>query len=824
MFVDVGRYLVVPTHERFERSDRLRFVERVGVKAGGLALLPSAWTPPFFVVTSELYSAWKAADTEAQNEITRAVASEISSVCSTRWPSEWVNGLYLRSSSVRETLNERGAYDSLAMPADFGPEAIQNALLQIYESFLQKGGDGLLALIVQARVNMPALGHVSNERRVSKTINQWMWEADSLNPPTGRFNSQRAEPPEASERLTPITSTTGLIPLFRRVGRWCSQLELGRTHLEWGLSGGTLWLFQVDFEDDQPDDGEDPRSLLRLADAQPSGDIPLGSPFRMVDGAARTGWSKIDKVGQLTVGRSERYPRLYYLTGEQLAQAESRGYSLQIDIQRITHGRAVCRTDCVASGISRLNLPRTECVSAACAVDFMRATLQDLEARGATADQVCFIVHKFIPAVAAAWALAQPDKQVVLVDSLWGLPDGLQYLNHDTFEYDIRRNRISSETIRFKHQFLQEMQTGEWNLVRVSRNHVRSRSLTVGDLREVALRTHDIARAAGRPVQVMWFCDVAPEAGVGRNVPWFMMPADDTGKIYSPHSIAPGLRKVPIKTLADLQKVRDEPSAGIILNLEPEAELFRNDTFTDLVIAVSQEKNCPVAMTGSVLSHAFYKLERAGLSVVTATSGRTRTRQRQVFGKLVRDEIPAKITEHGEHVSLAHIPKEEARAALAIKLFEEAHELLAASTVPEVTGELADLLEVLRALCAATGIDWRDVETAADEKRRSRGGFEQNVVLLETSWPTWAGSLRQAQAATISLRELGRILSDGNDHVVTYPAAMVRGASNIVTLSDGSQISVSLEGPGIRVREVRSAPDQREPQLTFDFSRNEQSR
>jgi len=52
-------------------------------------------------------------------------------------------------------------------------------------------------------------------------------------------------------------------------------------------------------------------------------------------------------------------------------------------------------------------------------------------------------------------------RQIVLVDSLWGLPDGLQYLPHDTFEFDIRRNEISAEHIRFKPKFLQETESGE---------------------------------------------------------------------------------------------------------------------------------------------------------------------------------------------------------------------------------------------------------------------------------------------------------------------------------------------------------------------------
>jgi hypothetical protein len=77
-------------------------------------------------------------------------------------------------------------------------------------------------------------------------------------------------------------------------------------------------------------------------------------------------------------------------------------------------------------------------------------------------------------------------------------------------------------------------------------------------------------------------------------------------------------------------------------------------------------------MSGSILGHAYYTLERKGISVITDTSGRSRVRQRQIFGKLVRDEIPAKIAEHGERANLAQVAKPKSRTALVVKLFEEA--------------------------------------------------------------------------------------------------------------------------------------------------------
>jgi hypothetical protein len=42
---------------------------------------------------------------------------------------------------------------------------------------------------------------------------------------------------------------------------------------------------------------------------------------------------------------------------------------------------------------------------------------------------------------------------------------------------------------------------------------------------------------------------------------------------------------------------------------------------------------------------------------------------------------------------------------------------------------LADVLEVLRALAAALGMSWEDVEAEAARKRDERGGFDQRIFL-----------------------------------------------------------------------------------------------
>jgi len=66
--------------------------------------------------------------------------------------------------------------------------------------------------------------------------------------------------------------------------------------------------------------------------------------------------------------------------------------------------------------------------------------------------------------------------------------------------------------------------------------------------------------------------------------------------------------------------------------------------------------------------------------------------------------------------------------ALRAKVVEEAEEAQAAPD-RQLQSELADVLEVLRALAAAHGVSWEDVVAEATRKRRERGGFDQRIFL-----------------------------------------------------------------------------------------------
>ncbi len=812
-FFRLGRYLLKPSLDQVTQSQQLYDRNLVGSKACGLVALPLAWTPPFVVLSAELYRDWLAA--LRPEGMLREVGHQIVDCCSS-WQKLWPRGLILRSSAVSETLRDRGAYKSYELPADFSPDSIGTVIHQIYDSFETEGGDGDMAVVVQALAGGDVRGHVSNELRVAISINHWMWEIEVPSPAADRFNSQRSEMPDVSVPLKVKSETTkNLTIVLKSVCRWVTTKHGRRSHLEWGLVSGNLWLFQIDFEDDFADTGCDPRTLLRETDSRPAGKPRSGSPWKRVDPKTQTGWSKIDKIKLFIEERTDPYPSLYYLTAEEALEAISGGYDLAADIEQITHGRAVCRTDCTSPHVDKLNLPRTESVSSARAVEFIVDTASKLRTRGASDSEICFILHKFIPARVAAWAVARPDQQIVLVDTLWGLPDGLQFLPHDTFEFDVRRNATSSEYIAYKPQFLQEMPDGEWSLVQVNRKFTRSRSLGLHHLRRVATDTKRIVQKLNRPIQIMWFCDVAEEANVGQDVPWFMMNPEPSHQSAS-SSLAPGLRKIVIKNFGDLENVKKSAQDKVVLVLQPQAELYRDDEFLKAVVEAASILEAPVLLTGSVLGHAFYMLQRAGISVRTQAPSHSRVRQKQTFRKLVRDEIPSRILGHGERVEQARIDKAESRAALVIKLFEEGQELLNARSPDEVTAELADLTEVLRALCSATGVDWQAVQVAAEEKRRARGSFEQNVVLMETSSPRWKDQNETIEAKVIPLSALGLVTSKGKEHVINFSAAAAKGADNLVNLTSGAKITVSITRDGIRIVEHDAMSDS-DGQLNFPF-------
>lgn len=92
-------------------------------------------------------------------------------------------------------------------------------------------------------------------------------------------------------------------------------------------------------------------------------------------------------------------------------------------------------------------------------------------------------------------------------------------------------------------------------------------------------------------------------------------------------------------------------------------------------------------------------------------------------GKLVRDKIPQIITAAGKKPITRILDHKEYLEELDKKLNEETAEY----QVDKSIEEMADVLEVLFAICEARGHSVEELMAVRNEKREARGGFEQKI-------------------------------------------------------------------------------------------------
>jgi predicted house-cleaning noncanonical NTP pyrophosphatase (MazG superfamily) len=117
-----------------------------------------------------------------------------------------------------------------------------------------------------------------------------------------------------------------------------------------------------------------------------------------------------------------------------------------------------------------------------------------------------------------------------------------------------------------------------------------------------------------------------------------------------------------------------------------------------------------------------------------------------VYNKIVRDLVPEVIAADGHRTIVRTLDAEAAKEALIAKLGEEGAELLAATPV-DAPDELADLLEVVRALAAEYNVAWDDVIRSADEKAAERGGFDRRM-FLESTEP-WSCDMKRVKVQSV---------------------------------------------------------------------------
>ena len=100
----------------------------------------------------------------------------------------------------------------------------------------------------------------------------------------------------------------------------------------------------------------------------------------------------------------------------------------------------------------------------------------------------------------------------------------------------------------------------------------------------------------------------------------------------------------------------------------------------------------------------------------------------KTYNKLVRDNIPNIIKNNGEDPITRILTNEEYKQELEKKLYEEYQEVLESSGEDRIE-ELADMLEVIKALAKLENKDLEDIINIANQKNSKRGSFNDKIFL-----------------------------------------------------------------------------------------------
>ncbi|QGZ97059.1 hypothetical protein DSM104635_03924 [Terricaulis silvestris] len=640
-------------------------------------------------------------------------------------------GVILRSSATCEDIHARGQLESQSFSTKLVGGQAHSFLGRLFDGAAARHGD--VAVIAQVYSSPELRVHLSNEKRVSKTMNEWQYDQetnDGISQPPAGCNSKKAPLPaeDAPMLIRRGAMQHDLRLTLRRLGRWATRRSNRRLHFEIVVSSGRLFVVQLDYEKDYG--GTDPRKTsLVYKPGDMEGALTFLQRYALGE---ETPFAKLNNIGDFHVDNYTPPHRLFWIRADVFESAvQTSREELIAEVERVTGGRLVVREDrnlALREQIPGKNLFRTDTVTAEQAIAQTEGRLEYWRSKSIPLQQVCFIIHGFIPARSGAWAHYDRNQQRVRIHALWGLPDGLQFLTPDEYEYDLATRELS-ERIHFKEFFLEEAADGKWLRQPISLNATRSRVLPASELLEIARISRLVGNKLGSDVHIMFFCGVPEAVGLGEVLPWYR----ERETIAYEAKRTKRLRRIAISSLQDLEKVGEIDAAGVVLLLTPEPENYRNSKFLQRVAEVANERGIPVEIQGSPLAHAYYVLRSSGCTVFTSfAADYERVRSKREFGKLVRDLVVQSIIDRGEQVVSFRLGADERSSALMGKLLEEAVELVGAENSAAKLEELSDLFEVVRSWIEIEGFELDEVVMAANEKRRRRGAFLNGDVLVGT--------------------------------------------------------------------------------------------
>lgn len=718
--------------------------QAVGIKGFGLAAIPQPWCSPFLAIDANVgLPKWQPSTQDLLSFLAFAGVPA-------------TGELIVRSSGTDETLAQRGRLDSRTANVD-------NLVAIVRELAASVPADvvGAVHWIVQEKLPTRRQGHLSNERRLKYEKRDWLVEKEAS--PTFGVSSEsfgiRRWRDGRRLRIAELAclSEKQIQKALRWVAIWATQFD-ERFHFEWIWDGKRVILVQLDLESVLP--GCDPKKLVsrtRLRQVAPKA-LTLFAP------ATDEHYASTRKLKNAALYRNLGYtmPPFFVLDDKATIKELMNGTvseSLMRDLADLTKRPLIIRTDGDdLPADKREMLPRSdELRNCREAVRWLSKEFPRLVAKGGLGDyRLKLLAHHFIPSLASAWARATPNSPIVRIEALWGIPEGLYYHAHDVYEVDVANPHIGHASYdgqvfkknvrkRFKGVFVAPDDHGKWVVLTTDARCAWHATITDDHiLGEIAWVTKQIAQSVGDTVAVMWFVGNHKDATQHYALPWY----HETCQLQGTPKAAPTKKwrtssDYPLTTTAEWEGLQQSCSRGERIErvtLKPvDPNLIRDPVFAETLGRLSKELGFVVELSGGILSHVYYTLVREGARV-ECVDLYGNTEETTEYFKLVRDRLPEMIRERGESCGIVQLREEAHTVGLRRKLMEEALEALDSSSTEELANELADVLEVVRALARSVGVRYQELERRRRAKAEKRGGFDKGYMLTITETP---GTLTQ---------------------------------------------------------------------------------
>jgi predicted house-cleaning noncanonical NTP pyrophosphatase (MazG superfamily) len=716
-------------------------VECIGYKAYGLTSVPSGWVPSFFVISASCFEG------ECTDQKINAWAME----CIAHIGISADQQVKVRSSGTSETMRNRGRLES----RHCSPHQLVTTIRNLISELRQIPGNKV-HWIVQEYINPIERGHLSNERQLKKENRDWVAEFEPVGHRPGYLVSIAVRQWRDGTYPTSLdlTSTSELEITLRlkRVAIWATQLS-SRIHFEFVWDGKIVWIVQADTA--EPATGINPNSLLPTQIEY----VDLAS-LKVFRTANRQDYERYGKLRNVKLYEELGYhmPIFYIIDNTDVIENVLSGQipsGLASDLFELIKRPLIIRTDGASIPVDKREmLPRSEGLRSYTQVrDWLLTKFTpQIKQSGLGNSGLCLIAHHFIPSVASAWARAEPGIRFVRIESLWGIPEGLYWYAHDTFEVDTQTVDVDFgpltapakykyyKRLRYKGTFIAPDENGKWLPNQTVPPFDWSKSISKERwLFEIARTTRQVAELEKHAVSLMWFIDNHPQATTHPVLPWFHNKSELTGSPKAaPRRKLKRASDFSIRNVADWQQLKQDlqPERHIErVVVEPlDPELIRNPQFAEELAELAVSKRFVVELSGGILSHAYYILQRNGAQVECIDLFGTDEDVIE-YNKVVRNGIPAIIEARGEHVEILKLESDALVLALRQKLVEEAFEALDVKSGQELIGELADVQEVVKALCQALRVSDNEIEAERKEKEKRRGGLNKGLMLIKTASP-----------------------------------------------------------------------------------------